>query len=124
MSTALTLRQQMSRDLQLLGRAKRTHDGYLREVRKLACYYHKAPDQLTQRQVADYLLHLINERKFARGSLKVTYSALKFSTAPPAPSVPKFATSESAYKNEPAISLQLHRQSPSWLRQCFASDRR
>ena len=68
----------MSRDLQLLGRAKRTYDGYLREIRKLACYYHTAPDQLTQRQVADYLLHLINERKFAPGSLKVTYSALKF----------------------------------------------
>ena len=68
----------MSRDLQLLGRAKRTHDGYLREIRKLACYYHTAPDQLTQRQVADYLLNLINERKFAPGSLKVTYSALKF----------------------------------------------
>ena len=68
----------MSRDLQLLGRAKRTHDGYLREIRKLACYFNTPPDQLTQRQVADYLLHLINERKFAPGSLKVTYSALKF----------------------------------------------
>lgn len=68
----------MSRDLQLLGRAKRTHDGYLREVRKLACYFNTSPDQLTQQQVADYLLHLINDRKFAPGSLKVTYSALKF----------------------------------------------
>ena len=68
----------MSQDLQLLGRAKRTHDGYLREVRKLACYYNTAPDQLTQQQVADYLLHLINDRAFAPGSLKVTYSALKF----------------------------------------------
>ena len=72
----LTLRQQMSRDLQLLGRAKRTHDGYLREVRKLACYYHRSPDQLSQQQVADYLLHLINDRAFAAGSLKVTFSAL------------------------------------------------
>lgn len=68
----------MSQDLQLLGRAKRTHDGYLREIRKLACYYNTAPDQLTQQQVADYLLHLINDRAFAPGSLKVTYSALKF----------------------------------------------
>ncbi len=68
----------MSRDLQLLGRAKRTHDGYLREVRKLACYFNLSPDQLTEQQVADYLLHLINERKFAPGSLKVSYSALKF----------------------------------------------
>ena len=68
----------MSQDLQLLGRAKRTHDGYLREIRKLACYFGTAPDQLTQQQVADYLLHLINERAFAPGSLKVTYSAIKF----------------------------------------------
>lgn len=68
----------MSRDLQLLGRAKRTHDGYLREIRKLACYFNRPPDRLTQQQVADYLLHLINQRKFAPGSLKVTYSALKF----------------------------------------------
>ncbi len=68
----------MSQDLQLLGRAKRTHDGYLREVRKLASYFKRSPDELTQQQVADYLLHLINERQFAPGSLKVTYSALKF----------------------------------------------
>lgn len=68
----------MSQDLQLLGRAKRTHDGYLREIRKLACYFGLAPDRLTQQQVADYLLHLINEKQFAPGSLKVAYSAIKF----------------------------------------------
>jgi len=68
----------MSQDLQLLGRKKRTHDGYLREVRKLACYYNTSPDQLTEQQVADYLLHLINDRKFAPGSLKVTFNGLKF----------------------------------------------
>jgi len=68
----------MSQDLQLLGRKKRTHDGYLREVRKLACYFNLSPDQLSQQQIADYLLHLINDREFAPGSLKVTYSALKF----------------------------------------------
>lgn len=68
----------MSQDLQLLGRAKRTHDGYLREVRKLACFYNRSPDQLTEQQIADYLLHLINDKAFAPGSLKVAYSALKF----------------------------------------------
>lgn len=74
----LTLREQMSRDLQLLGRAGRTHDGYLREVRKLACYFNQPPDQLTEQQVGNYLLHLINDRQFAPGTLKVAYSALKF----------------------------------------------
>lgn len=68
----------MSQDLQLLGRAKRTHDGYLREVRKLACHYRKSPDQLTQQQVADYLLYLINDKSFAPGTLRVAYSGIKF----------------------------------------------
>ena len=74
----LSLRQQMSQDLKLKGMAKRTHDGYLREIRKLACFYNLPPDRLSQQQVGNYLLYLINECDFAPGSLKVTYSALKF----------------------------------------------
>ncbi len=68
----------MSKDLQLTGKKKRTHDGYLREIRKLACYYNLPPDKLSEQQAGDYLLYLINECKFAPGSLKVTYSALRF----------------------------------------------
>lgn len=73
-----TLRQRMSQDLQLRGMAPRTHDGYLREVRKLACYYNCPPDQLSEQQVGDYLLHLINDCNFAPGSLSVAYSGIKF----------------------------------------------
>lgn len=73
-----SLRERMSQDLQLRGMAKRTHDGYLREVRKLACYYNTSPDQLSEQQVGAYLLHLINDRKFAAGSLSVAYSGIKF----------------------------------------------
>lgn len=68
----------MSQDLQLLGRAQRTHDGYLREIRKLACHFGVSPDRLGEQQIGDYLLHLINDKHFASGSLKVTYSAMKF----------------------------------------------
>jgi site-specific recombinase XerD len=68
----------MSQDLQLQGKAPRTHNGYLREVRKLACYHNSPPDQLTEQQVGDYLLHLINDRNFAPGSLSVAYSGIKF----------------------------------------------
>lgn len=70
-------RERMSQDLQLRGMAKRTHDGYLREVRKLACHYRTPPDQLSEQQVADYLLYLINDCEFAPGSLRVAYSGLK-----------------------------------------------
>lgn len=73
-----SLRERMSQDLQFRGLAQRTHDGYLREVRKLACYYHASPDTLSERQVGDYLLYLINDCKFAAGSLSVAYSGIKF----------------------------------------------
>ena len=73
-----SLRQRMSQDLQLQGKAPRTHDGYLREVRKLACYYNSPPDQLSEQQVGDYLLYLINDCNFAPGSLSVAYSGIKF----------------------------------------------
>ena len=73
-----TLRERMSQDLQLQSLADRTHDGYLREVAKLAGYYMTPPDQLTEQQVADYLLYLINQRNYAPGSLRVTYSGIKF----------------------------------------------
>ncbi len=73
-----SLRERMSQDLQLRGMAKRTHDGYLREVRKLACYYNSPPDQLSEQQVGDYLLYLINDCDFAPGSLSVAYSGIKF----------------------------------------------
>ncbi len=51
----------MSQDLQLGGKAKRTHDGYLREVRKLAAYSNTlldeindvAPEVWTQNWVVD-----------------------------------------------------------------------
>jgi len=73
-----SLRQRMSQDLQLRGMAPRTHDGYLREVRKLAAFYNTPPDQLTEQQVGEYLLHLINDCNFAPGTLGVAYSGIKF----------------------------------------------
>ena len=71
---ARTLRERMAQDLQLRGMAER----YLREVRKLACYFDTPPDQLSEQQVADYLLYLINDCEFAPGSLRVAHSGLKF----------------------------------------------
>ncbi len=51
-----SLRDRRSKDLQLREMAKRTHDGYLREVRKSACHYKTASDLLSKQQVGDYLL--------------------------------------------------------------------
>jgi len=72
------LYQKMSEDLQLTSKAKRTHDGYLREIRKLADHYRLSPDRITEAQLRTYFLHLKNVRHFAAGSLTVTLSAFKF----------------------------------------------
>lgn len=70
--------QKMSEDLQLASKAKRTHDGYLREIRKLADHFQTSPDHVSEAQLRTYFLHLRNERHFAAGSLTVTLSAFKF----------------------------------------------
>ncbi len=73
-----SLRDRMSQDLQLRGMADRTQTGYLREVTKLAAYYRVPPDQLSEQQVGEYLLYLINDCNFAPGTLGVAYSGIKF----------------------------------------------
>lgn len=72
------LYQKMSEDLQITGKRKRTHDGYLREIRKLADYCRLSPDEISEAQVRRYFLHLKNVKHFAEGSLTVTLSAFKF----------------------------------------------
>ncbi|MEQ9407373.1 MAG: hypothetical protein RIK87_06580 [Fuerstiella sp.] len=42
------LRDKVSEDLYLTGKSRRTHDGYLREIRKLADYYQRSPDQISE----------------------------------------------------------------------------
>ena len=72
------LYQKMSEDLQITGKGKRTHDGYLREIRKLADYCRRSPDAVTEAQIRTYFLYLKNVKHFAEGSLTVTLSAFKF----------------------------------------------
>lgn len=72
------LRQRMHEDLQLRGLAERTRKSYLRAVRQLADHFHKAPDQLTESQVREYLLYLKNEKRFAPGSMKIAVGGIRF----------------------------------------------
>jgi site-specific recombinase XerD len=72
------LREQMDKDMVLRGRSPRTRETYLYAVRGLAKHYRKSPDALTEKEVQDYLLHLIEERKFAWSSCNIVVQALKF----------------------------------------------
>ena len=52
------LRTRMIEDVQLAGHSQGTQDVYIRVVRQLAGHFRVSPDQLTERQVRDYLVHL------------------------------------------------------------------
>jgi len=68
----------MTQDLQLAGLSERTQQAYVRAVRQLAQHYQQSPDKLTEKQVRDYFLYLINEKEFAPSSLKIAYYGIKF----------------------------------------------
>ena len=72
------LRHRFLRDLQLAGLAERTCEAYVRAVRQLAHFYNQSPHKLSEAQVRDYFSHIKNQRHFARGSLTIAYSGIKF----------------------------------------------
>ena len=72
------LRQRYIEDMQLRGFAETTQQVYVNAVRRLAEYYGKSPDKITNEQLRDYFLYLINEKQIAQGTYKVAISSIKF----------------------------------------------
>src|SRR6476619_5731116 len=72
------LRHRMTEDLQLRGYAEPTIKAYLLAVSQLAKFYGIAPDQITEEQLRDYLLHLANVRKIAASSFTQALCGIKF----------------------------------------------
>jgi len=72
------LSERMTRDMQLRRLSERTQESYLLGVRSLAKHYKRSPDQLTDREVQDYILHLLNVRKLAWSTCNLRVSAMKF----------------------------------------------
>lgn len=72
------LRTRMEQDLVVRGRSAHTRRAYLHAVRELAKYHHRSPDQLTDREVQQYLYHLIAERRLASTTCRQAVCALRF----------------------------------------------
>jgi integrase/recombinase XerD len=72
------LRQQMIHEMQLRNLAERTQEAYLFAVGKLAQHYHRRPDQINEKEVRDYLLYEINERKLSWSSVNQKMNGLMF----------------------------------------------
>lgn len=72
------LRQRFIEDMQLYGLAETTQQVYVNAVRQLAGYYGKSPDKITNEELRDYFLYLINDKQIANGTFKVAISSIKF----------------------------------------------
>ena len=73
-----SVRQRMIEDMKLRGLAPRTQDRYLHSIKTLAKHYQCAPDELTQEQVRDYLLYMLEDRRYAKSTYKANLYAIKF----------------------------------------------
>jgi hypothetical protein len=76
--TMSKLRKRMIRDMQLAGLGEGTCREYLRVVRQLAAYYMVSPDQLSERNVEDYILYVRDELGVAKGTFAPIFFGLKF----------------------------------------------
>jgi len=68
----------MQADLQLKGITPRTQKDYLREVSNLAKYFNKSPEELGEKEIKEYLVHLLKDRKLSGGTYKYYVSGIKF----------------------------------------------
>ncbi len=72
------LRQRMIQDMILAGLALTTQANYVRAVAQLAGHYGIPPDQLTEEQVRQYLLDLIEVQHAARGTFLYKSGGIRF----------------------------------------------
>jgi site-specific recombinase XerD len=63
--------------MQLRGYAETTQEVYVNAVARLAKYYGKSPAKLSNEELRDYFLYLVNDKKVSGGSYKVAISSIK-----------------------------------------------
>jgi integrase/recombinase XerD len=76
--TMTALRRRMLEDLQLRGLAPKTQQCYIDAVKHLAQHYQRAPDQLSEGEIRQYFLYLINERQVAESTLRIHLYGIRF----------------------------------------------
>jgi len=72
------LQDQMRMDLELKNLSPRTRSCYLTWMKSFALHFHRAPDELGEQEIRDYLHYLIQEKKASQSGISQAYSALKF----------------------------------------------
>jgi site-specific recombinase XerD len=68
----------MLEDMQLRGLSARTQECYVAAVRQLAEHFHRSPDHLTDEDLRQYFLYLVNEKKVARATATIALCGIRF----------------------------------------------
>lgn len=72
------LRERMRREMTVRKLSLRTQQSYLRSVVGLARYYKRSPDQVSEDEVRDYIVHLLEERDLSWSSVNVAIAGIRF----------------------------------------------
>jgi len=72
------LRTRMVEDMQLHGLSRSTQQAYVHSIVKLAKYYHKSPDLLSEEELRQYFLDLTQQQKVSHSTATVDLCAIKF----------------------------------------------
>lgn len=72
------LHDQMKEDLVLKAYSPHTQRAYLRCARHFAGYYMRSPEEMGEKEVRGFLLHLVRDRKVSPVTLDMYVNALKF----------------------------------------------
>ena len=72
------LRDEMIRAMKLRNFSNKTQESYLYQITKLAGHYGKSPDELSHKELQDYLIHLKENLDLSFSSCNVARSAIRF----------------------------------------------
>lgn len=71
------LRERFQKHLTLQRFSPKTHQAYINAVKGLSGYYQTSPDKLSDEQVQNYFVYLLEDRKYAWSSCNVAFCGIK-----------------------------------------------
>ena len=72
------IRERMLAELDLLGMSEKTKQGYVGCCRVFVAYFMKSPEQMGEREIREFLLHLVRDRRASPSSIGVYVAAIRF----------------------------------------------
>ena len=71
------LYQEFNDGLTLRGYAERSKESYIWRIKKLSEYYVRSPDEITDEELHQYLLHLLRDKKYSHRTMGIVTAALR-----------------------------------------------